>query len=126
MPSVAPNVTGTPISALRLLAPTLILSEFVRKLAVSALVPPAFTDVGFAVRLSFSHGLKSAAFTPATRSHGAALGPALQPHQLFSIDTTPLAEPLYNPLPEAAVLPTMRLKLAVSVGALPWVALSLK
>src|SRR5262245_56867416 len=91
VPCVAPNAIGRPISTAMSAAVTVVLSFLCRKSAVSALVPPDATVVGFAFSDSTSHGLNVSVGAglpvpdPAriAVSQGAALGPLLHPHQLL-------------------------------------------
>src|SRR5712692_11757870 len=97
-----PSKTSMLLSAIELVV---LPSNSCRKSAVSVLVPPKRMVVGLAVWVRTIHGL-SVTVAPdppsiATVSHGEALGPLLQPHQLSAAFTTD-ADP---PTPDAMEMP---------------------
>jgi hypothetical protein len=101
VPSVEVQVTGNPINLERLETGITVLSEFLRKLAVMVEVFPRVVGVllqiavGEDVTFNCSHGLASNEPAPgapvpaALLQVPAAIGPVLQPHQLFSAFTLP-------------------------------------
>jgi hypothetical protein len=101
VPSVEVHVTGNPIKQERLATGITVLSEFLRKLAVTVEVFPGVDGmllqivVGEAVTFNCNQGLASNVPAPgvpipaALLQVPAAVGPVLQPHQLFSAFTMP-------------------------------------
>ncbi len=120
---VGPQVTILPIKVERFATPIASLAELERKLVVmvevlvGVLAAVLQIIVGEAVVFSCNHLVSTSEPPPATSppalSHGDAVGPLLQPHQLFSAFTLP-ADSTKCSAPEAApalaMLPTNRLK----------------
>src|SRR4051794_8725761 len=90
LPPTADQVTVRP-SKTPLLADTSVPAEFVLTLAVTAAVWLVTMVAGLALTRSRSQGVK--VVVPPARSHGAALGPVLQPHQLLVAVTVLAATP---------------------------------
>src|SRR5437763_2725880 len=86
------------------------LSELCVMSAATFDVPPGAIELGVAEAASTNQGLKSTP-VPVTAPQPALPGPALQPHQLFS-----MSEVLFCGLSIAVVVATMRLKCAVKCG----------
>jgi hypothetical protein len=98
------NVTVNPFITAGLIVTLFV---FLLTSAFTVEVPDSITVEGVAVTTRSIRGSVSAVPAPvATVSHGAAVGNASHPHQLFSPLTAPLLT--YNPLPVMPVLPAKR------------------